>query len=73
MSTNADAGLAFERLVRLLPCPFCGSIELVVTNEADIYNRGNREMVACGGCGTQGPWGQHEQEASFLWNKRLEI
>ncbi|WP_363169148.1 Lar family restriction alleviation protein [uncultured Lamprocystis sp.] len=56
--------------VVLNPCSFCGSMELLLTNESDHYGRGSREMVACGGCGTHGPWGQDEQDASMLWNKR---
>lgn len=71
MRDDADAHLNFEPRVRLMPCPFCGSVELVHTNESDIYGRGAREMIACGSCGTQGPWGMDEDDASARWNKRL--
>ena len=54
----------------LLPCPFCGEKELDLISAEYACRTGGREMVACLGCGTQGPWGESEQDAANRWNKR---
>jgi hypothetical protein len=43
----------------------------MVISEEDIWN-GNRIIffMACGTCGTRGPWGDTEEEAENKWNER---
>lgn len=48
---------------KLLPCPMCGS--------APYLNRDGDRYVICGGCGTEGPWFEHDEaEAIAAWNQR---
>lgn len=70
---DPDARDPVDDGVTLLPCPFCGCRDLVLTNEADLYGRGTREMVACGGCGTQAYRMRIKQLQSALIREAAEI
>lgn len=54
-------------LRRLEPCPFaCVNAELGLYQLPDSDSR----HVFCRTCGATGPWGDSDQEAERLWNKR---
>lgn len=55
----------------LANCPFCGSGELIKSNTDCGDNVLEfAHIIACGNCGTRGPWGKTKQEATELWNRR---
>lgn len=64
----------------LRACPFCGGVELIISDEDDprYAAEGPIHMGVCGNCGTRGPWGKTESEAERLWNdgvrdRRLQL
>jgi len=52
------------------PCPFCG----IKNDFSEIFNiKGSDEFhVICTNCSSAGPYGETEQEAIKLWNKRIK-
>ncbi len=52
--------------VKLEPCPFCGSKNLV-----DTFNDYNSFIIYCFDCGTDGPLGNTSKESIEKWNDRL--
>ena len=47
------------------PCPFCGSIQLVVDEDY------SESFVCCENCGATGPKGQWSCDAKALWDERI--
>ena len=54
-----------ENQIKPLPCPFCGSKEIVFTR-----NKTSAWMI-CVNCGGDGPAAGSEEKAIELWNKRV--
>lgn len=52
-------------LPELLPCPFCGSDDLVTKNE--YY------AIECLQCCGEGPLGRGDAEARERWNRRVPV
>jgi Lar family restriction alleviation protein len=51
----------------LLPCPFCGSSEVVIGT-----TMGKRYSVYCGGCGANGVPSPLKEGAAKSWNTRMK-
>lgn len=73
-----------RRLVRsLVPCPFCADQHpgaagasarcLILVDEDDRFTVQTRYLVACGNCGTRGPWAIDIATAAAKWNRRPAI
>ena len=61
---NKDAYM--DSLIELLPCPFCGSTELVLDNLVDDYDY----SVSCGECEVQQLANYPKDIAVARWNTR---
>ncbi len=62
-----------QRLVRLIPCPFCGSSEYLAGNfhpKVKGCNDNHRYYIRCGKCGTCGPTDFDPDKVDELWNQR---
>jgi hypothetical protein len=66
---------AFEPLAEhdIAGCPFCAAQNVaaekatILTDEVLEWGR-TIHFVACGRCGTRGPWGSSESDALLSWN-----
>ncbi len=58
----------------LLPCPFCGSDDVIIENHVDDIEM-MHPYISCIGCGTYGPQTSKGDEniAIERWNKRDEL
>lgn len=56
----------FNQSNQLVPCPFCGSTNLIVEPHYD------ESCVLCQSCGTEGPTGDYKA-CQDKWNKRFLI
>lgn len=69
-----DLIAAGELFPRMEPCPICllvygaGGDETILTEELLPADRRWIFFVACGGCGTRGPWGKTESHGLVQWN-----
>jgi len=53
------------------PCPFCGSIQLHVTDEDPRFSRFDDYRVYCENCEAVGPAGKWSLDAKQKWDERL--
>lgn len=69
---------------KLLDCPFCGSNEMIVLTEGDIYDLENEYFedqgesddylaAFCRGCKATGSFARTYDEAVSKWNTRSEV
>ena len=55
----------------LLPCPFCGSMNIGISCRLDEQASYKYYISECDNCGTTGPWGnESKEEAARCWNRR---
>ncbi len=57
-------------MMKLKPCPFCGSDEVEITSEI-IYTE--RFLIQCQNCCSQGPEERKKEIAIEKWNERVEL
>lgn len=67
----AFAWLAMEYKPKPMPCPFCGSKE-IITVKSDWFDK-EYYFPRCGSCGTEmGVSSESEDEAFEVWNRRVK-
>lgn len=72
--------MSIKKSHKLLPCPFCGSSDVVIdqtNSEDDVYNRKNgcmssRYYAYCFGCFTESNKFRTSIGAIKAWNKRID-
>lgn len=70
---KSESGIHYFKNIPIAPCPFCNGVELIVREVGldEGHPLEGSDQVACGGCGTGGPWTNGEEEAVKKWNDGL--
>lgn len=68
--TEVQEGAKMNPRPEFLPCPFCGSADIVITSWSSGSGLLHQHCYWCSKCGTEGPQSEFKHEAKNLWNTR---